>query len=78
MTRPRSLHIVLGILLLANLGLVAERLITPAHAAGKGLQYKIVAYDEGNRETVLNKMAEQGWELVSVEPRYGGFIFEKE
>lgn len=78
MTRPRNMHIVLAILLLANLAVEAERLITPAHAAGKGLQYKIVAYDDGNREAVLNKMADQGWELVSVEPRYGGFIFEKE
>ena len=78
MIRSRSLSVALGILLLANLALEGQRLISPAHAASKGLQYKIVAYDEGNRESVLNKMAEQGWELVSVESRYGGFIFEKE
>lgn len=78
MFAPRNLQIVLGILLLANLVVGAERLITPARAASKGLQYKIVAYDEGNREAVLNKMADQGWELVTVEPRFGGFIFEKE
>jgi hypothetical protein len=78
MTRPKDLNILLAMLLLGSLAIQAERLITPARAASKGLQYKIVAYDESNREAVLNKMAEQGWEFAGVESRYGGFIFEKE
>ncbi len=78
MNHPKLAQLLIGILLLANLTVMAERLIPPAHAAGKSLQYRIVPYDEGNREAVLNKMAADGWELTAIESRFGGFIFEKE
>ena len=78
MKHPKLAQLLIGILLLANLAVVADRLVPPAHAVGRGLQYRIVPYDEANREAVLNKMAADGWELTAVEARFGGFIFEKE
>lgn len=77
MPRLKIGYFALGALLVANLAVEGGKLMASAHAAPRA-QYKIVAYDENNREAVLNQLAQEGWELVVVEPRYGGFILERQ
>jgi hypothetical protein len=48
-----------------------------SHAATKS-HYKIVPYTEANREEVLNKYADEGWELAGIDIKFGGFILEHE
>jgi hypothetical protein len=78
MTLSRIGQLALAALLVANLAVQAARLTPAAHAAPKHPQYKVIPYTESNREDVLNKLAAEGWELVTVEPKFGGFILEHE
>jgi hypothetical protein len=78
MTLSRIGQLALAALLIANLVVQAARLAPAANAATKHQQYKVVPYTEANREDVLNKFAGDGWELVAVDPKFGGFILERE
>ena len=67
----------LAALFAANLAVEAVKLIRPAHAAA-AKRYQIVPYDDApSAEAILNKHAQDGWELVLIEPKSGAFILEK-
>jgi hypothetical protein len=67
----------LGLLLLANLAVEGVKLVPSAHAATKG-HYKVVPYTEANREELLNKYEDEGWELSAIDTKFGGFILERQ
>jgi hypothetical protein len=73
----KSGPLLLGLLLFANLAVEGAKLVPPAHAATKN-HYKIVPYTEANREELLNKYADEGWELSGIDTKFGGFILEHE
>jgi hypothetical protein len=73
----KSATLLLGLLLLANLAFEGARLVPPAHAATKG-HYKIVPYTEANREELLNRYADEGWELSGIDTKFGAFILERQ
>lgn len=74
----KSGPIALGLLLLANVGVEAAKLVPSAHAATKGSHYKVLPYTEANREELLNKFADEGWELSGIDTKFGAFILERE
>ena len=82
-----SHNLFVKLILLVIVGLLAINLIWPlplpsvTHAAS-GIQYKVVDYsniynDAEKLELLLNKYANDGWELVTLEPVQGSFIFMK-
>jgi len=73
----KSASLLLGLLLLANLAVEGARLVPPAYAATKG-HYKVVPYTEANREELLNKYADEGWELSGIDTKFGAFILERQ
>ena len=75
------------VILLVIASLLAINLIvlfvspSATHAAGR-IQYKVVAYsahynDVQQMESLLNAFANDGWELITLEPVFGSFIFKK-
>jgi hypothetical protein len=84
-TMKKNLFIKVILLVIASL--LAINLIvlfvspSTTHAAGR-IQYKVVAYvgyedDAQQMESLLNTFANDGWELVTLEPVFGSFIFKK-
>ncbi len=69
--------LLLATLLVANLAVEGAKLIPPAHAATR-THYKVVPYTDANREEVLNRYAEDGWELSAVDTKSGAFILKRE
>jgi len=80
-------NLFIKVILLVIASLLAINLIvlfvspSATHAAGR-IQYKVVAYvgyedDAQQMESLLNTFANDGWELVTLEPVFGSFIFKK-
>jgi hypothetical protein len=77
MNPRKSGSLLLGLLLLANLAVEGGKLVPLAHAATKG-HYKVVPYTEANREDLLNKYADEGWELSAIDAKFGAFVLERQ
>jgi len=80
-------NLFIKVMLLVIASLLAINLIvlfgspSTSHAVGH-IQYKVVAYmghedDARQMESLLNTFANDGWELVTLEPVFGSFIFKK-
>ena len=79
-------NLFIKVILLVIASLLAINLIvlfvspSTTHAAGR-IQYKVVAYegyeDAQQMESLLNTFANDGWELVTLEPMLRSFIFKK-
>ena len=63
--------------LACNIVVEALKLVEPARAASVK-RYKVVSYDLQNAEAILNRYAQDGWELSLIEPKSGAFILEKD
>ena len=63
--------------LACNLVVEAVKLVQPARAASVK-RYKVVSYDQQHAEAILNRYADDGWELALIEPKSGAFILEKD
>lgn len=80
-------NLFIKVTLLVIVSLLAINLIwlfvlpSATHATDR-IQYKVVTYmghedDAQQMESLLNTFANDGWELVTLEPVFGSFIFKK-